>query len=87
MDVREGWIDGVGNGWVHGRVIGARGGEYLFETPILSIPESQRVYLEPGVYIYLVNGCIMINNAMWTTHDIEQAHIEATRLRAALQGE
>lgn len=80
----EGWIDEVHNGWVYGRVIEGDGSEEEFGMPLLDIMESQRVSLQPGSYIYVVNGVIMVNNAMWTTHDMETADAEAKRLYEAL---
>jgi hypothetical protein len=82
--ILEGWIEESGDGSVSGRFVDARGDEVWFKGPIEIIDEAQRVYLEPGVYFYIVNGRIVINNAIWTTHDMEQADIEAKRLQAAL---
>ena len=75
--ILEGWIDKSGDGSVTGYFTDARGDQVQFDGPIEIIDESQRVYLEPGVYIYIVNGKIMINNAIWTTHDMEKAKARA----------
>ena len=76
MDIFEGWVDEVDDGTVWGRVM-IHGEEMEFWTPLLQIMESQRVSLQPGSYIYLVNGELMVNNAIWTTHDMEEADQEA----------
>lgn len=86
MSIRQGWIDEVWNGWVYGRVVEDDGTEEEFAQPLLDIMESQRVSLQPGSYIYVVNGYIMVNNAIWTTYDMECADREARRLYAALRG-
>lgn len=79
MTILEGWVDEIGSGWVYGRIVSSRGTEYEFEMPLLRVLESQRVYLQPGSYVYLVNGFLMVNNAMLTTHDMETASREAKR--------
>lgn len=83
MSIREGWIDEVLDGWVFGRIV-SQWGEFEFETPILEIPECQRVDLEPGAYISIVNGFIAINKTIWTTHDIEEADKKAKQFSAAI---
>lgn len=82
--ILEGWIDDVDdNGWVWGRVV-VDGKEKDFHIPLLLVMESQRVSLQPGSYIYIVNGELVVNTAIWTTHDMEQADARAERLHAAL---
>jgi hypothetical protein len=83
MSIIEGWIDEVENDTVFGRLV-IDGQELEFWVPLLMVMESQRVDLEPGRYVYLVNGELMIDGAIWTTHDMEQADAEAKRLHAAL---
>jgi len=68
----QGWIDEVDGGIVYGRVL-IEGEEYAFWVPLLNVMESQRVSLQPGSYVYIINGELVINNAIWTTHDIEMA--------------
>jgi hypothetical protein len=78
----EGWVDEVVDGIVWGRLI-YEGYESEFKTPLLDTLESARVSLQPGSYIYVVNGFIMVNNAIWTTHDMEEADAEANRWATA----
>jgi hypothetical protein len=83
--IEEGWIDEVECGWVWGRII-RDGEEVEFNIPLLLVMESQRVDLQAGSYIYIVNGELMINNAIWTTHDMEQADIKAREWSAFFSG-
>lgn len=82
MDEIEGWIDEVEDGIVWGRVL-ISGEEFEFWTPILCVPECQRVDLQPGMYCAIVNGHLLLHKTQWTTHEIEQADREARRLAAA----
>lgn len=75
--ILEGWVDEVEDGWVHGRFIGHDGEEVEFYVKLLNVMESQRVSLQPGSYVYIVNNELMVNNAIWTTHDIESANAKA----------
>ncbi|GAC1572668.1 MAG: hypothetical protein NVS3B5_01670 [Sphingomicrobium sp.] len=79
----EGWIDDVQDGIVWGRVM-VDGEELEFWTPLLCVMESQRVDLQPGSYVTIVNDTLAVNSAMWTTHDMETADAEAKRLYEAL---
>ena len=78
----EGWVDEVVDGIVLGRIL-YEGAECEFKTPLLDTLESQRVSLQPGSYIYVINGYIMVNNAIWTTHDMETANAEANEWATA----
>ena len=77
MAILEGWVDDVEDGWVHGRFIGHDGAEVAFYVKLLNVMDSQRVSLQPGSYVYIVNNELMVNNAIWTTHDIERADKKA----------
>lgn len=77
--ILSGWIDEVSNGVVYGRFDDE---QTAFEIDVLDVLESQRVDLEPGRYVYFVNGHMMMNNAFITTHDIDQAKERAKRLIA-----
>ena len=68
----HGWIDDIADGIVYGRLVDD---ETIFEIPILSVPEDQRVKLEPGRYVSFPNGYMLIEKSIWTTHDMEQAHL------------
>lgn len=80
----QGWIEEVVNGTVYGRLVDEDSDEYCFDMPILSIPECQRVDLEPGVYITIVNGFVLIDKTLWTTLDMELADEDAEHYRAVL---
>jgi hypothetical protein len=80
--MEEGWIDEVDDGIVYGRII-RDGEEVEFWIPLLQVMESQRVELQPGSYITVLNDEIAVNCVMWTTHDIEQANREARRWHRA----
>ncbi|MDE5451361.1 hypothetical protein GWE18_00525 [Bradyrhizobium sp. CSA112] len=84
--IEEGWIDEVDDGIVWGRTV-RNGEEWPFWIPLLLVMESQRVDLQPGSYIYIVNGELMVNGAIWTTHEMEQASTEANELWNALFGD
>lgn len=77
--ILEGWIDEVDDGWVWGRLI-VHERETDFSVRLLDVMESQRVSLQPGSYVYVVNGELLVNNAIWTTHDMEQAKVRAKKL-------
>lgn len=79
----EGWIDEVDGGIVYGRVI-VDGEEVAFWTPLLSVMESQRVELAAGSYVTIRNGELAVNNAMWTTHNIERAKKRGSELFRSL---
>jgi hypothetical protein len=83
--VFEGWVDEVTDGIVWGRLVYG-GVESVFKTPLLDVMESQRVSLQPGSYVYVVNGHLMVNNAIWTTHDMEEADKEALLWKALFAG-
>lgn len=71
-----GWIDAVDDGLVYGRLL-HNGKEMEFSIPLLQVMESARVDLEPGRYVTFCNGYLAVNSVIWTTHDMEQADIEA----------
>jgi hypothetical protein len=75
----QGWIDEVDDGIVYGRVL-IEDEEFAFWVPLLNVMESQRVSLQPGSYVYIINGELVINNAMRTTHDIEMARVRGDLL-------
>ncbi len=78
-----GWVDEVEDGVVWGRVV--RGGrEFEFWIPHRLVSESARVDLQPGSYVTILNGELAVNNAIWTTHDMECADREARELHAAI---
>lgn len=80
----EGWIDEVEDGIVWGRVI-VDGKQMEFHVPLLLVDESQRVDLEPGRYCSIVNGELLLDKTIWTTHDMETADAEAVALSASLR--
>ncbi len=79
-----GWIDDVDDGWVYGKY--APDGTTGFAMHILDVPECQRVDLQPGMYFQFVNGHLLLEKTMWTTHEIEQADVEAKRIHTELFG-
>lgn len=79
----NGWIDEIHNGVVYGRLMDGRE-EYAFSQPVLDVLECQRVELEPGRYVSFINGYLLIDKAIWTTHDIENAKQKAIALRNAI---
>ena len=83
--VLSGWIDEVEDGIVWGRVFDG-GKEFEFWTPVALLEEGQRVELEPRRYCSIVNGELLIDKTIWTTHDMEQADIAAKRLHEQLFG-
>lgn len=80
----NGWIDEVTDGIVWGRVFDDKGEEFEFWIPILSVLECQRVELEPRRYCSIVNGELLIDKTIWTTHDMENADQKAMEMHAAL---
>jgi hypothetical protein len=81
----NGWIDEVVDGIVWGRIFdGDR--ELEFHIPILLVDEDQRVELEEGRYCSIVNGSLLIDKTIWTTHDCENADEAARRLHRAVVG-
>jgi hypothetical protein len=74
-----GSIDEVDDGIVYGRFYQGED-DIHFWIPLRLVLEDQRVDLEPGRYVSLVNGHLLIHKAIWTTHEIEQADAEATEL-------
>lgn len=78
----EGWIDEVTDGIVWGRIL-YEGAECEFSTPLLSVAECQRVDLEPGSWITIVNGYIAVNKVMWTTQELEDADARADKWATA----
>lgn len=74
-----GWIETVEDGRVSGCV-----GDVGFEMSVLDVPEDQRVDLEPGRYVSFVNGYLLIDKAIWTTHDIETAKARSHAMLRAL---
>lgn len=79
-----GWIDDVDDGVVYGRIAGTPF-DTEFSLPILEVLEDQRVDLEPGMYCSFVNGYLLVNKTIWTTHDIEQAKIRGEHLFSQLR--
>jgi hypothetical protein len=82
----KGFITEVVEGVVWGRLFD-HGTEFEFWTPILSILEDQRVDLEPGRYCSVLNGHLLIDKAIWTTHDIELAKERGRALASAFPSE
>jgi hypothetical protein len=70
------WVDEIEDGWVWGRIM-RNGAEVEFHVPLLCLSDSARVDIQPGSYITILNGDLAVNNAIWTTHDMEEADKEA----------
>ena len=71
----NGWIDEVTDGIVWGRVTDGVN-EFQFHIPVLLVGDDQRVELEPNRYCSIVNGELLIDKTIWTTHDMEEADQE-----------
>lgn len=80
----NGWIDEVEDGIVWGRVFDDKGEAFEFWLPVLSVLECQRVELEPRRYCSIVNGELLIDKTIWTTHDMENADQKAVEMHRAL---
>lgn len=79
----NGWIDEVEGGMVYGRLIQGRE-EYVFSLPVGDVLEDQRVDLEPCRYVSFVNGHMLIDKTIWSTHDVENADQAAIELHESL---
>lgn len=72
----KGWIDEVTDGIVYGRTV-SQGNEVNFWIPLLSVMDSQRVDLQPGSLVTILNGELAVESVLWTTHEIERARAKA----------
>jgi hypothetical protein len=81
--MESGWVDSVEDGIVWGRTV-RDGHEWEFWCPLRLLTDAARVDIQPGVYVTIRNGELAVNNAIWTTHDMETADREARELHRAL---
>lgn len=80
----NGWIDEVDDGIVYGRTM-INGSEFAFWVRLIDVMESQRVDLQPGSWVTIVNGELAVESVMWTTHDLELARERGKQLSVHFQ--